>query len=360
MKPNIVNRRYYDEYFYNLCCQTAKQLDIPIYLEHVSSHWIDLIDNQKPALVFVPDYLTDNSQFSKWHESQIQKLKQRKYPTIIATAVNNAQLDWNIDNLYFVHAGGDILFQRTQYPQLSGCIEKTFEQDYHWSCLCRLPRSHRVIVLCTLLGLDVEHGYISVGPHKFNNISFSDWYNKPLNKHELLTQNLELGWKKFLEMPTFIDKDTYNVPPNHNALNFDLNLRHIYNNCTFEIVTETTFFNRGQFVSEKYLNSVYGCNFPIIISNAGTVAYLRECGFDVFDDVIDHSYDSEPDPLQRIYSAVHKNIHLLSDRNFAIQQWYLHQKRFVENLEYARREMYTVFEHKFNLGLNNLLSELQL
>ena len=166
------------------------------------------------------------------------------------------------------------------------------------------------------------------------------------------------GWQKFVNKPTFVDSDTYNVPANHNALNFDLNLKQLYNHCAVEIITETTFFNHGQFVSEKYLNSVYGCNFPILIGNAGTVAYLRDNGFDMFDDVVDHSYDLEPDPILRIYSAMQKNLHLLANRDHAIQQWYCCQERFAKNLKYARQEMYTHFAHKFSHDLTNLLSEL--
>jgi hypothetical protein len=360
MQPITLNRRYYDEYFYNLCCSTAKQYNIPTYLEHLSLQWIDLLDKNKPAVVFVPDYLTDGKNFFRWNDLQLEKLNQRQQPTVIATSVNNAHLDWNIDNLYFVHSGSDMLFQQLQYPQLSGCIDKEFAQSYHWACLCRLPRSHRVIVLCVLFGLELDLGYVSTGPHKFNNNNFDDWYNQTLSIDKSIVSLLRLGWQKFVNKPTFIDSDTYNVPPNHNALNFDLNLKHLYNHCALEIVTETTFFNRGQFASEKYLNSVYGCNFPILISNAGTVAYLRNNGFDMFDDVVDHSYDLEPDPVLRIYSAIQKNLHLLSDRDYAIQQWYCCQERFVKNLEYARQEMYTDFANKFSHDLTNLLSELQL
>jgi hypothetical protein len=358
MMPNIINKRYYDEYFCNLCYKTANLHTLPVYIEHLTSWWAYLIDKKMPAIVFIPDYLTNGKDFSRWDNRVIEQLQQRHQPTIIATSVNNAHLDWNIDNLYFVHTGSDMLFQQIQYPQLTGTTDKDFEKPYHWTCLCRLPRDHRVIVLCTLLGLDIKQGYISIGPHEFNNTCFDDWYYKPFDHNNSVIETLRIGWKKFVQTSTFINTATYNVPPNHNALNFDLNLKHLYNHCAIEIITETTFFNHGQFVSEKYLNSVYGCNFPILIGNAGTVAYLRDNGFDMFDDVVDHSYDLEPDPILRIYSAMQKNLHLLANRDHAIQQWYCCQERFAKNLKYARQEMYTHFAHKFSHDLTNLLSEL--
>lgn len=358
MKPIIINRRYYDEYHYDLCNHTANMIEIPVYLEHLSSQWIDLIDEDQPAVVFVPDYLTDSDHFSRWKDFQIKKLDLRQQPTIIATAVNHAELDWNVKNLHFVHFGSDMLFQQVQYPQLAGCTDKTFEKSHHWACLCRLPRSHRVIVLCVLFGLKLDLGYISIGRHEFNNASFDEWYNRPLDQDLSVIQILRAGWQEFLTQATSNIRSRYNVPANHNALNFDCNLRQIYNHCALEIVTETTCFNHGQFTSEKYLNSVYGCNFPILIGNAGIVAYLRDNGFDMFDDVVDHSYDAEPDPVLRIYSAVQKNLHLLLDRGLCIGQWHSCRSRFVKNMDYARNRMYTHFADKFNRDLDTLLSEL--
>ena len=116
-----------------------------------------------------------------------------------------------------------------------------------------------------------------------------------------------------------------------------------------------SFFNHGQFVSEKYLNSIYGCNFPIVISNAGTVSYLRDNGFDVFDDVVDHSYDSESNPVLRVYHAVQKNMHLLKDRNYALTKWNQCKDRFIENLNFARNKIYKKFKKKFTCSLKLLL-----
>ena len=53
-------------------------------------------------------------------------------------------------------------------------------------------------------------------------------------------------------------------------------------------------------LTEKTAHCFYGCNFPIILSGAGAVAHLRQLGLDVFDDIVDHSYDLEPDPVHRI------------------------------------------------------------
>jgi hypothetical protein len=43
---------------------------------------------------------------------------------------------------------------------------------------------------------------------------------------------------------------------------------------------------------------------PIYIGIPGSVSTLRSLGFDLFDDIIDHSYDTETDPVKRIKLAV--------------------------------------------------------
>jgi len=81
---------------------------------------------------------------------------------------------------------------------------------------------------------------------------------------------------------------------------------------------------------------VYGCNLPIILSGTGAVAHLRELGFDMFDDIIDHSYDYIPNPFDRIIHAVKDNHRLLADCDYAKQTWICCQERFHDNIVVAK------------------------
>lgn len=53
-------------------------------------------------------------------------------------------------------------------------------------------------------------------------------------------------------------------------------------------------------LTEKTFKSILLGQLPIWLAPMGTVKCVRELGFDVFDDVIDHSYDLEVDPIRRI------------------------------------------------------------
>jgi len=78
------------------------------------------------------------------------------------------------------------------------------------------------------------------------------------------------------------------------------NLQELYNNALCTIVTETDYlYQHTQFATEKSWNSVFYGTIPIIVSCAGTVNLMREHGIDVYDDLLDHSYDEAQDPIKR-------------------------------------------------------------
>lgn len=64
------------------------------------------------------------------------------------------------------------------------------------------------------------------------------------------------------------------------------------------IATEHDFIN--DFVSEKSIKPFLTEQLSVFVAGAGTVQKLRNMGIDVFDDIIDHSYDNEHDPKIRL------------------------------------------------------------
>lgn len=56
----------------------------------------------------------------------------------------------------------------------------------------------------------------------------------------------------------------------------------------------------GQFITEKTYKALSWYQLPIWYAVPGLVARIREQGFDVFDDVIDHSYDNVHDGWERM------------------------------------------------------------
>lgn len=60
------------------------------------------------------------------------------------------------------------------------------------------------------------------------------------------------------------------------------------------------------FITEKTVKSFKLGQLPIWIAVPGTVQLVRDHGYDVFDDIIDHGYDNEQDPHVRIDRAINQ------------------------------------------------------
>ncbi len=77
-----------------------------------------------------------------------------------------------------------------------------------------------------------------------------------------------------------------------------------YQETAIEVVLETLFDDTRWHLTEKTLRPI-ACGHPFILLAAPhSLEYLRRYGFKTFDSVIDESYDTIQDPLQRIHAVV--------------------------------------------------------
>ena len=65
-------------------------------------------------------------------------------------------------------------------------------------------------------------------------------------------------------------------------------------NSYIEIQCETLPIDKSTFITEKAAKPFLGLQFPIFFAQPNYIQYLRDWGFDMFDDIIDHSYDKIP------------------------------------------------------------------
>ena len=337
----VLNRRYYDEYFFNLACEVDQKTNLHVIYDPLGKRWLNRI--QANTIVFIQDILSDGICYQRFTDNVLEKISQ---PVFVVSSVFNARHEIDHKMIKWLHAGSDMLFQMRQYPQLMDASVKTW-QGNHFVCLGLLPKMHRLFTASLLLahGIDQDCIKVDAGPH--DNKHWLDFYNKSHNLSQTQCDKLQHGWLTLQHNRLPEHKQRYNVPANHNAMNFNINLRNMYENTAVEMVMETNYFTKGIFFSEKFLNSVYGYNFPIVISSKGSVAYLRSNGFDVFDDIVDHSYDSEDDPLLRIFKAVENNLALITDKEYAIDLWQKNFDRLDQNCQFARYKMYNHWQNTF-------------
>ena len=95
-----------------------------------------------------------------------------------------------------------------------------------------------------------------------------------------------------------------------------------YEESYINIVTETHFNEKDIHITEKSFKPFYLHQLPIFLANVNHIKTLKkEYELDVFDDLINHSYDDEPNNLKRLY-MVYGEIKRLSKMKDVIKRYY--------------------------------------
>lgn len=234
----------------------------------------------------------------------------------------------DIPNLYH-----DTIFSANTSEVLNRCEKKDISNE--WICLNRNIKLHKVLTVCHLLS--------------------KDYY---LNGHITLTENTPIlsryhQYKNISEIPVELKKSfskgfarlkakEFNLSGVHNfdkeddrvANNYNTNLVPAYENVAVEIITGTMFFEKTPLLSEKEMQSVYAKNFPIYINVPGMVKEIKNLfDLDLFEDIIDHSYDKIENHFERLAAAIDRNQHLLDGSTNIKELWYDNQERFEENCD---------------------------
>lgn len=107
-----------------------------------------------------------------------------------------------------------------------------------------------------------------------------------------------------------------------------------FENSYFNVVTESLYqseFNSIH-ITEKSLRPFYFYQFPIFISTPHHIKYLKkDYDFDLFDDVIDHSYDDELDDIKRFNMVIDEIKRISNNKQFFIEFYKNNKKRFEKN-----------------------------
>lgn len=109
------------------------------------------------------------------------------------------------------------------------------------------------------------------------------------------------------------------------------------------------------FPTEKSLTPFLTKNIPILIqAKTGFIAELKGQGFDVFDDIVDHSYDQEPDYYKRIELAFELNRRVLTSDPVTLDI----EDRLSANQQYVLGEWFekqmVILKHNIDNLKNNL------
>jgi len=136
----------------------------------------------------------------------------------------------------------------------------------------------------------IENNLLEYCKTSFNSVD-GDHYYKTYN----FTNN---QWKPTHNLELYIDPTSAS---SNSSAEFDID---DYNNTEFEIVLETLFDDERHQLTEKILRPI-ACKQPFILATTpGGLEYLRSYGFQTFGEILDESYDSISDPVERMQQII--------------------------------------------------------
>lgn len=343
----MFNRRFNDEFFFDLMIKILEKFDSAgIMYDSYYLPWPHFNNNcyfhkTNNRILFHMDMIPNLDNLSRLATDN----PNHKH-VFFSTQLTNQNLP-DFKNVRIVHWGSDYLLQENDYRILEPVEKKITNQLPYWICLNRDPKLHRLLVVSYLKGLGLEQfGNIHINPEKlltidsWRSLCTQDYQTASLDQSTINT--LDRGFCLLKDSPNLVTDSTLIYPKynNDNVSNFNRYLRKYYTNTLVEIVNETAFTVSGLHLTEKFINSVFGMNIPLLVGVPGIVSYVEKLGFDMFRDIVDLKYDNVSDPLQRLTCAVDSNIRLLSDAQFAKEVWSQCQNRLINNVNWAKHCMH--------------------
>ena len=275
----------------------------------------------KPEIIFVRDhhYSEEDQCF------HIQKL------------LENSTCDPHLHTLLLDHVliHDDVLkdYNIILYPTFIAREEREFNQqliEVDWNkrqCtfnfMINKPRKHREILLQLIKRFNLIN-YTHSLPWKHNDVN-----SIPVTDYKF---GPEVVMDKGIKNGSFKNAETYDK----------LLKTTVFEPSCISLITEPVFIERESILTEKTIMSVYSGTLPIWVGGWRCADAMRGFGFDVFDDIVDHSYQDLDDPFDRCYHAIERNLDLLQDFDLV--------NKFVQNNK-------SRFEHNLNLLKNNVFQK---
>jgi len=251
-----------------------------------------------------------------------------------------------VPNLYL-----DTIISSNLTEDLRPCEKKTISNN--WLSLNLDTKLHRVMTVSYLLSKDYYmNGRITFDIDSPTLVK----YDKYKNKSEIpgnLKEELSIGYQRFRSKNFNLVKiRNFDKKDDRVATNYNDNLLPVYENIGVEIITGTMFFEKTPVITEKEVQSIFGKNFPIYINGVGMVREMKKLfDLDLFDDIIDNSYNEIDDHFERLAAAIDRNDHLLNGSMNIHELWFDNQKRFEENYQkmnsiFFDRSYQRIFNHQ--------------
>jgi hypothetical protein len=327
--------------------QDKKQIEYKFHQIVKSANVVVLFVKDHFRVDIDQSWIQSTPEISEYYSNMCDYYSDKQF--IIVTSLENLDKEIVKPNCIIVPMGGDITNQITKFEDYIPCSEKINSDNYTIS-LNRGTRHHRTYLVSLLHGLNLDN-HVNISYLGMTDIPLTDEFESALKYDNTNDTNFNLVKTGFDRFRTIVKNyDAIEIyeksTANDNIYNFNNSLRLKYKSTFLEFVTETSYNELAFNVTEKFSHSVFGYNLPIIISSPGYIEFMKIAGFDMFDDVINHSYDQELDKTARIYTAVTDNMELITN-NKPKTLFDKHKSRFDENCNHLKNKLPLFYSNRF-------------
>lgn len=201
-------------------------------------------------------------------------------------------------------------------------IPVNFQKNKWYCCMNNRPRLHRLFTIAYLDSLDIlDDGVVSANDRNYETNDGDSFEiavsgripNIGIEYQKIIQNQIKLTSKK---LPLIVDTNDLQ----NKCLPNDLHPK-IYDNTLINLVTETMYYPEyneidESFITEKTWKVFTAGQIPVIIGPKFIVKRLRDYGFDMFDDIVDHSYDNLDDS-ERLFKAIESMQRVMATNNIS-------------------------------------------
>lgn len=297
---------------------------------------------ERPAYIFVYDDYYDTEENKIPLIEVLNRSPAAKDSVLFFTAQTNPQLDFpNYRSHSLIHTtltanltcGFDIRKGKYETNHQKQLLKKS--QPFNF--IVNKSRLHRVILLLLLQHFDLKtDSYSFTWPNNnFDHDAVQRLVQSSTlqNKNHINWSTLNLANKKHIT-----DQDQYcgnfliERPSGLKSICAEY-LDQIYKDSFVSLIQEPNFESLASQYTEKTFLSVLNQNLMIWPGGYQQASEFESLGFDIFRDIVDHSYEKHADPLKRIFYALQNNLHLLRDSSISSEFYKKNHVRFIRNIE---------------------------
>ena len=214
-------------------------------------------------------------------------------------------------------------------------------RKFNFLCFNRVPKAHRVSLLAKLIKENVIDGVdwsMLFSPNEFlqfygerkfegKNIFDLQHFSKYFERRELFQYERELQYLFVTKKKTIYEPDSKHIFEYFGDTK-TTHYKQSYDNSYCSIVTETSFENNEEHLTEKSFKPFINLHLGIFLAPYKHLERLRGYGFKTFGDLWDESYDDIISPKERMNSVV-KLIKQLNERG-TLHKLYSESKDILE------------------------------